>query len=162
MYFHRGLTSQSRGIGRNLPHLGEVPNPDNMPTNPLPRSMVPQMPMPTNPVVPKPWCSELKKIQNNFCYPYGTQEIAISKTEAGHLTPDVVPVPAPVMPPNHILSCRHLIIRDFGVDWRHLTKGSVFERVTDDGSEVSSSLSMAQRYELVILAKKLQRPCPRS
>jgi len=42
------------------------------------------------------------------------------------------------------------------------TKGSPFERVTDDENEVSSSsLSMAQRYELVILAKKMARPCPR-
>jgi hypothetical protein len=44
-----------------------------------------------------------------------------------------------------------------------LTKGSPFERVTDDENEVgSSSLSMAQRYELVIIAKKMERPCPRS
>ena len=43
------------------------------------------------------------------------------------------------------------------------TKGSPFERVTDDENEVgSSSLSMAQRYELVIIAKKMARPCPRS
>ena len=42
------------------------------------------------------------------------------------------------------------------------TKGSPFERVTDDESETSSSLSMAQRYELVIIAKKMTRPCPRS
>ena len=42
--------------------------------------------MPTNPVVPKPWCSELAKIQSNTCFPYAPQEIAISKTEAGHLS----------------------------------------------------------------------------
>ena len=42
------------------------------------------------------------------------------------------------------------------------TKGSPFERVTDDESEAPFSLSMAQRYELVIIAKKMQRPCPRS
>ena len=42
------------------------------------------------------------------------------------------------------------------------TKGTPFERVTDDESETSSSLSMAQRYELVIIAKKMTRPCPRS
>ncbi len=43
------------------------------------------------------------------------------------------------------------------------TKGSPFERVTDDENEVSSSsLSIAQRYELVIIAKKMPRPCPRS
>ena len=42
------------------------------------------------------------------------------------------------------------------------TKDSPFERITDDESEVSSSLTMAQRYELVIIAKKMDRPCPRS
>jgi hypothetical protein len=43
------------------------------------------------------------------------------------------------------------------------TKGSPFERATDDENEAgSSSLSMAQRYELVIIAKKMARPCPRS
>lgn len=42
------------------------------------------------------------------------------------------------------------------------TKGSPFERITDDQSETLSTLSMAQRYELVIIAKKMARPCPRS
>ena len=41
------------------------------------------------------------------------------------------------------------------------TKGSPFERITDDESETPSTLSMAQRYELVIIAKKMTRPCPR-
>jgi hypothetical protein len=39
------------------------------------------------------------------------------------------------------------------------TKNSPFERVTDDRSGASSSLSMAKRYELVILAKSMQHPC---
>lgn len=42
------------------------------------------------------------------------------------------------------------------------TKDSPFERVTDDESVDSSSLSMAHRYELVIIAKKMTRPCQRS
>ena len=41
------------------------------------------------------------------------------------------------------------------------TKSSPFERVTDDWSGDFSSLSMAERYELVILAKSMQRPCKR-
>ncbi|MGH8538405.1 MAG: hypothetical protein ACREXM_18660 [Gammaproteobacteria bacterium] len=41
------------------------------------------------------------------------------------------------------------------------TKNSPFERVTDDWSGDFSSLSMAERYELVILAKSMQRPCKR-
>jgi hypothetical protein len=40
------------------------------------------------------------------------------------------------------------------------TKSSPFERVTDDWGDFSS-LSMAARYELVILAKSMQRPCKR-
>ena len=42
------------------------------------------------------------------CAPYGTGEVDKSRTAAGHLTPDVV---------EH---ARGLLIRDFGVDWRHL------------------------------------------
>jgi hypothetical protein len=42
------------------------------------------------------------------------------------------------------------------------TKDSPFKLVTDDQSEGFSNLSMADRYELVILAKKIARPCPRS
>lgn len=37
------------------------------------------------------------------------------------------------------------------------TKGSPFDRVTDVWSGESSSVSIAERYELVILAKKMQR-----
>jgi hypothetical protein len=85
--------------------------------------------MPTNPVVPKPWCSELKKIQDSFCYSYGPQEIATSKTEAGHLTPDVVLVQSPAVPQNHFLSCQYLIIRDFGVGWRHLKLSTMNEQL---------------------------------
>jgi len=41
------------------------------------------------------------------------------------------------------------------------TKNSPFERVTNDWSGDFSSLSMAEQYELVILAKSMQRPCKR-
>lgn len=39
------------------------------------------------------------------------------------------------------------------------TKGTPFERVTDDAADGSSSLSMADRYELVVLARRLPEPC---
>jgi len=105
------------------------------PRGPLPQPVIPGPPavlMPTNPLVPKPWCSELKKVQNSFCYPYGPQEIAVSKTEAGHLTPDVVLVQSPAVPQNHFLSCQYLIIRDFGVDWRHLKRSAIKEQLFKD------------------------------
>ena len=102
------------------PELGQIPNPDNMPTQPLPPGIVPPVPMPTSPLVPKPWCPQLPKIQSNLCFPYAPQEIAISRTEAGHLTPDVVLIPGVVAVPNVTLVCQYLIIRDFGIDWRHV------------------------------------------
>jgi hypothetical protein len=76
--------------------------------------------MPTNPLVPKKWCPQLSKIESSICFPYQPQEIAVSRTAAGHVTPDVVLVPSGVPAPNVIITCRYLIIRDFGVDWRHV------------------------------------------
>ena len=113
--------------------FGQVPNPDNMPTKPI----IPDKdPMPTNPVVPKKWCPQLPKIQSNICFSYGPQEIAISKTEAGHLTPDVVLLPQVVMPnpamPNTVLSCQYLVIRDFGVNWRHVKLSTRNEQLFKD------------------------------
>jgi len=93
------------------------------PRGPLPQPVLPRTPpapMPTNPVVPKQWCSELAKIQSNTCFPYAPQEIATSRTEAGHLNPDVVLIQSTAVPANHVLSCRYLVIRDFGIDWRHV------------------------------------------
>ncbi|MCI0591320.1 MAG: hypothetical protein L0Y67_06940 [Gammaproteobacteria bacterium] len=66
------------------------------------------------------WCPELRKIQSNTCVSYEPQEVAISHTAPGHLTPDVVLVPPGLPAPNVIVSCRYLIIRDFGVNWRHV------------------------------------------
>jgi hypothetical protein len=85
--------------------LGQVPNPDNMPTSPLPD---------------KPWCPELATIKSSVCAAYAPTEIAVSTTAAGHLTPDVVLVQPMAMVPGVALACEHLVIRDFGVDWRHV------------------------------------------
>jgi hypothetical protein len=87
-----------------------------------------------DPVVPKPICPALEKSNNNFCYPYASNEIAISKTEAGHLTPDVVLV-QPTLGPgmqNVVVTCRYLIIRDFGVTWRHLKRSTLSETLLKD------------------------------
>ena len=131
MEFQRGFRNQSRRFGWIGPQFGQVPNPDNMPTQPLPRQPPPP---PTNPVVPKPICPALEKSNNNFCYPYAPNEIAISKTETGHLTPDVVLVQPTVGPGmlNVVVTCRYLIIRDFGVTWRHLKRSTLSETLLKD------------------------------
>ena len=106
MYLH---TSQSG--------FAEVPNPDNMPTNPLP---------------PKEWCPQLPKHESSICFPYAPNEIAVSKTAAGHLTPDVVMIPAGVAAPGIVIACQYLVIRDFGVDWRHVKPNVVHEQLFKD------------------------------
>jgi hypothetical protein len=91
-------------------------------------------PMPTNPVIPRQYCPELNKIKNFMCYPYASREIAVSWSEVGHLTPDVVlfqPTLGPGML-NTIVSCKYLIIRDFGVDWRHLKDSTKNEQLLKD------------------------------
>ena len=133
MHFQRPFRNQFRRIGWIGPQFGQVPNPDNMPTQPLP-PRPPRAPMPTNPVVPKPICPPLLTSNNNFCYAYEPTEIAKSKTEAGHLTPDVVLV-QPTLGPgmlNATASCKYLIIRDFGVDWRHLKDSTINEQFFKD------------------------------
>ena len=126
MYLHRRSSNQAQGIGPPL-SLGQSPNPDHMPTNPLPPGITPPVPMPTNPVVPKPWCSQLSKIENKICFAYAPTEIATSRTEAGHLAPDVVLVQPGLIPQNTFVACRFLIIRDFGVDWRHVKRAATSE-----------------------------------
>jgi hypothetical protein len=126
MHFQRPFRNQFRRIAWVGPQFGEDPNPDNMPTKPLP----PQPPPPPqNPVVPKPICPPLIKSASRICFPYAPTEIAVSKTEAGHLTPDVVLVQPTVGPgmENVVITCRFLIIRDFGVTWRHLKKSTLGE-----------------------------------
>ena|ERR671918_1323635 len=105
------------------------------PRGPLPQPVIPgtsPAPMPTNPLVPKKWCPELGKIQSNTCFSYEPQEIAISWTAAGHLTPDVVLVQPGMVLPNVVVSCRYLIIRDFGVDWRHVKLAARNEQLFKD------------------------------
>ncbi len=68
----------------------------------------------------KDWCPELRKIQSASCFAYEPSEIRISHTEAGHLTPDVVIIPSGMPAPGVVISCRYLVIRDFGVSWRHV------------------------------------------
>jgi hypothetical protein len=68
----------------------------------------------------KQWCPELRKIRSNTSVSYQPQEVVISHTASGHLTPDVVLVPPGPLAPNVNILCRYLILRDFGVDWRHV------------------------------------------
>jgi hypothetical protein len=96
----------------------------------IPRT--PPAPMPTNPLVPKQWCPELGKIKSSTCFLYEPQEIAISRTAAGHLTPDVVLVQPGSVVPNVVVSCRYLVIRDFGVDWRHVKLAARNEQLLRD------------------------------
>jgi len=97
--------------------LGQVPNPDNMPTNPLPG---------------KPWCPELATVKDAMCASYEPGEVARSRTAAGHLTTDVVLIQPPVLVPNVTLACRYLVVRDFGVDWRHVKLAAKSEQLLKD------------------------------
>ena len=91
--------------------MGRAPQPLPQYTPPGPVEQMPNM------GAPQPQCSPLAKIHSNAIFPYQPNEIATSRTEAGHLAPDasMVPPGAPI--------CQYLIIWDFGVDWRHI-KGS--------------------------------------
>src|SRR5260370_7921301 len=86
-------------------------------TDPMPNVRPPTGPIERMPNVRQPnkWCPELAKIHSNAVFPYQPNEIAISRTEAGHLPRDVVMIPAVG---NAI--CQYLVIRDFGLDWRHV------------------------------------------
>src|SRR5262245_51861604 len=66
------------------------------------------------------WCPELTKIQSAACWPYTATEVQVSRSNAGHLTPDVILFPSGQIPPHKNLVCSYIIIRDFGVDWRHV------------------------------------------
>ncbi|HZM90516.1 MAG TPA: hypothetical protein VFF31_28610 [Blastocatellia bacterium] len=84
-------------------------------------------------VVENEWCPQLNKITSETCVVgYQPNEIRISKTEAGHLTPDVVLVPAGLPGPNVKIICQYLIIRDFGVNWRHLKNATINEQFFKD------------------------------
>jgi hypothetical protein len=83
-------------------------------------------------VIENEWCPELRKIQSNTCASYGPNEVRVSHTEAGHLTPDVVLVPSGLLAPNVVLKCGYFIIRDFGVDWRHVKQSTRNEQFFRD------------------------------
>lgn len=88
--------------------------------------------MPTNPLPPQQWCPQLPKIKSNICFAYAPNEIAVSKTEVGHLVPDVLSIPSGILAPNVVLACRYLVIRDFGVDWRHVKVAAKNEQLFKD------------------------------
>lgn len=129
---HRRFINQFHGYRRIPFGFGQVPNPDNMPTNPLPPNIIPPVPMPTNPLPPKQWCPQLPKIQSNTCFPYAPNEIAVSKSEVGHLIPDVLSIPSGILAPGVVLACRYLVIRDFGIDWRHVKLSAINEQLFKD------------------------------
>jgi len=83
-------------------------------------------------IIENEWCPELRKIQSSTCASYAPNEVRISHTETGHLTPDVVLVPLGTPAPNVVLKCRYLIIRDFGVDWRHVKQSTRNEQFFKD------------------------------
>ena len=69
----------------------------------------------------KDWCPELSKSKSTTCVPaYAAGEQQTSHTNAGHWPSDVVLVPGGLTGPGVNITCRYLIIRDFGVDWRHI------------------------------------------
>lgn len=79
-------------------------------------------------VVENEWCPQLSKVTSETCVAYQPNEIRISHTEAGHATPDVILVPAGLPGPNVKIMCQYLIIRDFGVNWRHLKTATINEQ----------------------------------
>src|SRR5215510_14922908 len=83
-------------------------------------------------IIENEWCPELQKIQSDTCASYGPNEVRLSYTEAGHLTPDVVLAPSGLLAPNVVLKCGYLIIRDFGVDWRHVKQSTMNEQFFKD------------------------------
>ena len=88
-----------------------------------PVEQMPNVWTPTDPVEKMPnlqppinWCPAPPKIVSADVFPYEANEVAISHTEAGHLAPDVVLTGATASS----ALCQFLLIRDFGVNWRHL------------------------------------------
>jgi hypothetical protein len=102
--------------------------------DPMPQPVIPDKTperMPTNPLVPKPYCPELNTVKSDVCFNYEPSEISVSRTAAGHLNSDVVFF-IPVAPPDSITKCGYLIIRDFGVDWRHVKLAARNEQLFKD------------------------------
>jgi len=83
----------------------------------------PQGPVEQMPNMASQQCSALAKVQSNAVFSYQPNEIATSRTEAGHLAQDVA-----MVPPGAAI-CQYLIIWDFGVDWRHLKTSAKLDPV---------------------------------
>ena len=88
------------------------------PVEQMPNVWTPADPVEKMPNLQPPinWCPAPPKIVSTAVFPYQANEVAISHTEAGHLTPDVVLTGAAASSS----LCQFLLIRDFGVNWRHL------------------------------------------
>jgi hypothetical protein len=95
-----------------------------------PIEKMPNVWTPTDPVEKMPnfqppinWCPAPPKIVSNAVFPYQANEVAISHTEVGHLTPDVVLTGAAASGS----LCQFLLIRDFGVNWRHIKASALHD-----------------------------------
>jgi hypothetical protein len=88
------------------------------PVETMPNVWTPADPVEKMPNLQPPinWCPAPPKIVSRDVFPYQPNEVAISHTEAGHLAPDVVLTGAAASS----ALCQFLLIRDFGVNWRHL------------------------------------------
>jgi hypothetical protein len=86
---------------------------ETMPNVWTPAGSVEQMP---NSPPPQNWCAAPPSIVSTDVFAYQAREVDISHTEAGHLAPDVILTGAAA---SNVL-CQFLLIRDFGVNWRHL------------------------------------------
>jgi hypothetical protein len=87
------------------------------PTETMPNVWAPAGPVETMPnLPPQNLCAAPPKIVSTAVFSYQAHEVDISHTEAGHLAPDVVLTGAQA---SNVL-CQFLLIRDFGLNWRHL------------------------------------------
>src|ERR1700759_4094080 len=88
------------------------------PTEIMPNVWTPADPVEKMPNLPpaQNWCAAPPKIVSTDVFAYQANEVAISHTEGGHLNPDVVLTGGQA---SNVL-CQFLLIRDFGVNWRHL------------------------------------------
>lgn len=110
-------------------HLGQ-------PSGPTPQPVLPDIPPAPMPNQLPAWCPKLPKVVSHVCFAYAPAEIAVSRTAAGHVTPDVVllPATAPTLPGGQkvTIACQYLVIRDFGVDWRHVKPATRNEQLFKD------------------------------
>jgi outer membrane protein OmpA-like peptidoglycan-associated protein len=86
---------------------------ETMPNVWAPAGPVDQMP---NSRPQQNWCAAPPSLVSTDVFAYQVNEVVTSHTEAGQLNPDVVLNGAQA---SNVL-CQYLLIRDFGVGWRHL------------------------------------------